>query len=129
MERRQDVHPLRGLKDMSQRGREVHAHHGTAGPRPRSLGALARIRRSRGRASSVPLRHSLPSRQLLCSHSGQSRTCWWNRALSRLLPSNESALNSAFVVGVAVCSALGFLVGSSVSVTHEILAMIVAESA
>jgi hypothetical protein len=42
---------------------------------------------------------------------------------------DESTLISAFEVGVPFCSALGFLVGSSVSMMPEILAMIVAESA
>jgi hypothetical protein len=47
-----------------------------------------------------------------------------------LLAGNERALISALDVGVAVCSALGFLVGSSASMTPEILERTaVAESA
>jgi len=47
-----------------------------------------------------------------------------------LFSGDKIALISAFGVGVAVCSALGFLVGLSESMTPEILVMIaVAESA
>jgi hypothetical protein len=50
--------------------------------------------------------------------------------VSPLLAGDKTALISAFDVGVAVCSAPGFFVGSSASLTPEISLMIsVAESA